>query len=157
MMGICVGWTSVIQASMQCSGPERAPISPRGETVAMEPDAKKKVVFVCQHGALRSRIAAAYFNAMAPPGWCAVSAGVTPQSEVSTRVDPLMAGSDAMAFVDREPPRHLAATPGARMIAIDANVPGAELWSTGGASDESDERLRDEIHDRVRDLVRRGL
>jgi hypothetical protein len=123
------------------------------ETMRVSSGTAKQIVFVCQHGAFRSRIAAACFNAAAPPGWSAISAGITPQSEVSTRIDPLLAGSRAAAFVDRAPPRSLDSTSAARVIAIDATVPGAETWSTDELADGSDERLRDEIRDRVRELI----
>ena len=110
------------------------------------------MTFVCQHGAFRSRLAAAFFNAAAPAGWHAVSAGVTPQSEVSVRLLPLLAGSEAEAFIDTEAPRPVDAVKGIRTISIDADVPGAEAWRTGGAS-ASDEEIRDEIRSLVHDLV----
>ena len=90
----------------------------------------RKVVFVCEHGALRSRIAAAYFNAASPQGWTALSAGITPQADVSPRLGPLMAGTGVERHVDAEPPRVLTLLAGARIIAIDADVPGAETWRT---------------------------
>lgn len=116
----------------------------------------RQVVFVCQHGAFRSRIAAAYFNAAAPAGWEAVSAGVTPQSEVSERVVPLLAGTRAADEVDLGPPRPLAdrADPRARIVAIDADVPGATTWLLSAEASSSDEALREEIQGRVLALVR---
>jgi len=42
----------------------------------------KKVVFACVGNSFRSQIAAALFNAAAPEGWLAESAGVNPASEV---------------------------------------------------------------------------
>lgn len=111
------------------------------------------VVFVCQHGAFRSRIAAAYFNQVAPPGWRATSAGVTPQAAVSERLGPLMAGTSAAALIDDEPPRPLNEVSGSRIIAIDTEVPGAERWRTTDDPSGTDEQLRDEIHTRVSRLV----
>lgn len=112
------------------------------------------VVFVCQHGAFRSRIAAAYFNQVAPPGWRATSAGVTAQAEVSERLRPLLAGTVAAKFVDDQPPRPLDEAAGSRIIAIDTEVAGADIWRTGGGAPLLDEELRDEIGDRVRELAR---
>ena len=40
--------------------------------------AKRVVLFVCAHGAGKSRMAAALFNAAAPRGWWATSAGQEP-------------------------------------------------------------------------------
>ncbi len=111
------------------------------------------VVFVCQHGAFRSRMAAAYFNQAAPDGWSAISAGVTPQAEISDRLAPLMAGTGAENFIDDEVPRALPRAAAARMIAIDADLPGAELWRTTDQPPATDEQLRDEIRERVTRLV----
>jgi hypothetical protein len=115
--------------------------------------AEKNVIFICQHGAFRSRIAAAYFNASAPPGWRAASAGITPQSEVSTRLVPLMNGTEGEPFIDLDPPRRYDANIPARTIVIDADAPGDEIWHTSSA--KSDEELRGEIRELVRALIRR--
>ena len=113
------------------------------------------VAFVCQHGAFRSRIAAAYFNAMAPPGWSATSAGATPQREVSERLTPTMAGTGVEPFVDLGSPRSMDALKPALVIAIDSDVPGAETWSTANGEPISDVEVRDRLRTRVADLVRR--
>jgi hypothetical protein len=118
----------------------------------MSESAERTVVFVCQHGAFRSRIAAAFFNAAGPQGWSAVSAGLTPQSEASVRLGPLMAGYEPEPFVDTAQPRSLDSVAATRTIAIDADVPGAEIWRTDG-DQTSDAQLRDEIELRVQDLV----
>jgi len=55
----------------------------------------RTVLFVCAHGAYRSRLAAAFFNAAAPTGWRAVSAGVDPQAAVSAAAIELAAGTAA--------------------------------------------------------------
>lgn len=117
-------------------------------------DAGGSITFVCEHGALRSRIAAAHFNAWAPAGWSAISAGVNPQSEPSARLQKVMAGTVAAQFVDRARPRSIAdvPTPGVRVIAIDTPVPDAESWATA-SSDGDDAALRDEISRQVRALV----
>ena len=117
----------------------------------MRDDTDQQVVFVCQHGAFRSRIAAAYFNAAATAGWSAISAGVTPQTEVSPRLGPLMAGTGVEEHIDASPPRSLGDRAAARVIAIDVNVAGAETWRIGNAA--TDEELREEIRKRVERLV----
>lgn len=43
---------------------------------------RKVVLFVCTENRFRSQIAEAYFNAMAPAGWVAISAGSKPAQEV---------------------------------------------------------------------------
>lgn len=118
-------------------------------------DAGGRVAFVCQHGALRSRIAAAFFNAWAPAGWSATSAGVEPQSQPSTRLVKVMAGTEAEDFVDRARPRSIADVPTseARVIAIDTLVPDVESWSTKDRREPGDAALRDEIARQVRALV----
>ncbi|MEX2548303.1 MAG: hypothetical protein WD830_11030 [Chloroflexota bacterium] len=117
----------------------------------MPDPADKQIVFVCEHGALRSRIAAAYFNAAAPVGWSAVSAGVTPQDAVSPRLEPLMAGTGVEEFVDAAPPRHLSSASASRVAAIDIDVSGVDMWRTDPTT--ADEGLRDDIRDRVARLV----
>jgi hypothetical protein len=112
----------------------------------------KTVLFVCEHGALRSRIAAAYFNATAPMGWCAASAGREPQPHPSAQLAPLLAGTSAAAHLESGPPRPLAAfTAPDRMIAIDCAVPGADRWTLKAARGDE---LRDEIRARIRVLER---
>ena len=119
-----------------------------------EPE-RQLVVFVCQHGAFRSRIAAAYFNAMAPEGWSATSAGAEPQQDVSERLVPMMAGTGAEAYVDLEAPHALDDLQAARVIAIDSNAFGDETWSTSRGEPISDEEVRDRIRARVVELVNR--
>jgi hypothetical protein len=65
----------------------------------------KQVVFVCEHGAGRSVIAAAWFNKLAGEKqlpYRAVARGVTPQDELSK---PTVAGlkKDGLAFLDEKP------------------------------------------------------
>jgi protein-tyrosine-phosphatase len=111
----------------------------------------RQVIFVCQHGAFRSRIAAAYFNAAPPDGWSADSAGVTPQTEVSERLVPLLAGTAAADYADLGRPRPLRENPGSRVVALDADVAGATAWRLSAGA--SDEELREEIEQRVLALV----
>jgi protein-tyrosine-phosphatase len=42
-----------------------------------------QVMFVCVHNAGRSQMAEAFFNALAPAGWHAVSAGTEPTAQVN--------------------------------------------------------------------------
>jgi len=127
----------------------------RGVRATPRREAGGGITFVCEHGALRSRIAAAYFNAWAPAGWSAISAGVNPQSEPSTRLQKVMRGTVAEQFVDRARPRSTADLPtsGARVIAIDTLVQDAESWTTASGSEGEDAALRDEISRQVRALV----
>ncbi|HSC57040.1 MAG TPA: hypothetical protein VLC51_07530 [Nitrospira sp.] len=65
----------------------------------------KQVVFVCEHGAGRSVIAAAWFNKLAAEKqlpYRAVACGVTPQDGLSK---PAVAGlkKDSVAFLDEKP------------------------------------------------------
>jgi hypothetical protein len=91
------------------------------------------VVFVCPHGAGKSRIAAAWFNSLAPPGWWATSAGITPQPSVSVHAPRLLAGTPAEALLDRDLPRPLTAVGNPTLVvAIDCQpgeVPGALAWT----------------------------
>ncbi len=88
------------------------------------------VLFVCPHGAAKSRMAAAFFNRLAIPGWEATSAGSTPQEEMSANAIRLLADTDAESFLDLTTPRPIAAVPDpARIVAIDCDVPGADRWN----------------------------
>lgn len=87
------------------------------------------VLFVCEHGAGRSRVAAACFSQIAPAGWVAFSAGVEPQATLGDSAAKMLAGTAAAAFLDVDPPRPIerVAAPN-RIIAIDCTVPSAERW-----------------------------
>jgi len=111
----------------------------------------RTVVFVCEHGAFRSRIAAAYFNAAAAPGWGALSAVREPQAEASPRLGPLLAGRGAAQHLETAPPSHLEAVHADRLIAIDCAVRGRRTLVTNSQSDQA---LCDEIAGRVEGLVR---
>ena len=111
----------------------------------------RTVLFVCEHGAFRSRIAAAYFNAAAPKGWRALSAGRDPQAEGSARLEPLLAGTAAAEHLENWPPRGVDAVLPDRVIAIDCALDGAELWVVEAKLDQA---LRDEIAERTRRLAR---
>jgi protein-tyrosine-phosphatase len=115
----------------------------------------RTVVFVCAHGAARSRIAAAWFNADPPSGWHATTAaGEVPAEAVNTRVPTLMDGTAARDHLDESPPRPLSTVDnGDVVVAIDCTVPGTHRWDlnatdVGGA-------MRDELREHVTELVRR--
>jgi arsenate reductase (thioredoxin) len=116
----------------------------------------RTVVFVCPHGAGKSRIAAAWFNRVAPPCWRATSAGVTPQATVSAHAARLLAGSPAAALLDGEVPRPLAAVADPDLVvAIDCGpgeVPGALAWTL--TSQRFDAALAAELRQRAETLAR---
>ena len=59
---------------------------------------RRTVVFVCAHGAARSRLAAAWFNADPPAGWYATTAAAEdPAPTVNPRVEALLTGTPAAA------------------------------------------------------------
>jgi hypothetical protein len=109
------------------------------------------LAFVCPHGALKSRLAAAYFNLNALPGWRAVSVGLRPQENVSAHAAPLLAGTAAAPFLDTDPPRELSAGDVAVVVAIDCEVGGATMWQL--ANGEPGHAMRKEIASLVEQLV----
>src|SRR3954451_15827699 len=111
------------------------------------------VLFVCPHGAAKSRMAAAFFNRLAIPGWEATSAGSTPQDEMSANAIRLLPGTDAADSLDLTAPRPIAAVPDpTRVVAIDCDVPGADRWDL--AHQTFDEGMRDELRRRAETLAR---
>jgi hypothetical protein len=115
------------------------------------------VLFVCPHGAGKSRIAAAWFDALAPAGWAATSAGVWPQESASAQAPRLLAGTAAAAFLDSELPRPISAVPDPDLVvAIDCPAgapPAGEVWSL--AHQAFGEPMVAELRSRVVELVRR--
>lgn len=93
---------------------------------------ERTALFVCPHGAGKSRIAAAWFQVAAPHGWQAITAGVHPQERVSEHAVRLLAGTAAAASLDDEPPRPISAVRQPDVvIAIDCpagEVEAAEEW-----------------------------
>jgi arsenate reductase (thioredoxin) len=113
----------------------------------------RSILFVYPHGAGKSRMAAAFFNQLAPPGWRATSAGQEPQESLGTSAIRLLAGTDAEPLLDRGQPRPITAVDApAHVVAIDCDVPGAERWALANRSFDS--AMRDEIRGRVEDLTR---
>ena len=118
----------------------------------------RTVLFVCLHGAGMSRMATAYFNRAAPPGWRAVSAGVEPDGALSATAATLLGATGAEEFLDHSPPRSIDAVLEPRRIvalrnpAIQYELESMERWdlsSTAGIP------LRDELRDRAEALARR--
>lgn len=112
----------------------------------------RTVVFVCPHGAAKSRLAAASFNRVAPVGWQATSAGQDPQETVSTQAELLVAGTDLEPLLDRDPPRGLETLPApAHLVAIDCELPGATHWPL--TQQTMNEAMRDELRQRAENLA----
>ncbi len=113
----------------------------------------RMVLFVCPHGAGKSRMAAAFFARVAPLGWSATSAGLEPDPVVSPNAVRLLAGGDVEALLDREPPRPIQAVGLAdRLVAIDCAPDGAtDRWELGHR--EFDAVMRDEIRARAEALA----
>ncbi len=111
------------------------------------------ILFVCPHGAGKSRMAAAFFNRVTPSGWQAISAGQEPARAVNPDTVRLLAGNPVETLLDRDPPRPITAVEAPeRVIAIDCEVPGAECWTL--AQQEIDESMRDERRERAEALAR---
>lgn len=112
------------------------------------------VLFVCPHGAAKSRMAAAWFDSLAVPGWSAASAGVTPQPLPSLHPSRLLAGTPAHPLLDEEPPRPLDAVPRPDLVvAIDCgeDVEAAVTWQLH--HQDFDAAMGEEIRDRVQALT----
>jgi protein-tyrosine-phosphatase len=103
------------------------------------------MLFVCPHGAGKSRMAAAFFERVAPPGWQATSAGIDPGPELSPTAARLLAGTDAESLLDPARPRAIDEIGNAdRVVGIDCAPAGAtDFWTLSNS--EFDERMRDEI------------
>ncbi|GGS94927.1 hypothetical protein GCM10010156_61500 [Planobispora rosea] len=116
----------------------------------------RTVLFVCPHGAGKSRIAAAWFARAAPPGWAVTTAGLEPQPQVSVHAPRLLAGSGVEHLLDEELPRPLSAiTDPALTVTIDCPpgaVAGAVEWRLHHP--DFDERMAAELRDRARELAR---
>nr|SBO96347.1 hypothetical protein BN4615_P5863 [Nonomuraea gerenzanensis] len=114
------------------------------------------VLFVCPHGAGKSRIAAAWFAGAAPEGWTATTAGLAPQQQVSVHAPRLLAGTAVEDLLDLELPRPLSAIPDAELVvAIDCRpgaVPGATEWRL--QHEAFDEHMNAELKERAQRLAR---
>ena len=99
-----------------------------------------------------SRIAAAWFNLVAPTNWRAISAGLDPQAELGPNAPRLLAGTRAEPLLDRAPPRPVSAVAMPdRMIGLCCDVPGGERWDL--VHREFTEAMRDEIRERTEALA----
>ncbi|TYB62205.1 hypothetical protein FXF51_26160 [Nonomuraea sp. PA05] len=116
----------------------------------------RTVLFVCPHGAGKSRIAAAWFTGAAPPGWTATTAGLEPQQQVSTHAPRLLAGTEVEDLLDLELPRTVPAPPDADLVVtIDCRpgaIPGATEWHL--QRQHFDEHMNAELKERAQRLAR---
>jgi hypothetical protein len=115
-------------------------------------ESARTVVFVCPHGAGMSRLAAAYFNQVAPTDWQASSAGLEPAEKVNPVAVGLVAGSSAGPWLDLGRPRSVADVTGSRTVAINCLVPGAVRWDLTASA--LGEEMREELRDRAEQLAR---
>lgn len=109
------------------------------------------VVFVCPHGAGKSRVAAAVFDAIAPAHWHATSAGVDPAAAVNPQFAALLDGDDAGAAFDHTPPRPVATADGDLVVAIDCDITADHAWRMEHPTPTTE--FRDEITRRVTELA----
>lgn len=111
------------------------------------------VLFVCPHGAAKSRMAAAFFDRVAPPGWAATSAGLEPGPELSPTAARLLAGTDAAALLDPAPPRPVAdVVAPSRVVGIDCSPDAAtDRWELSHR--EFNPEMRDELRARAEALA----
>lgn len=118
------------------------------------------VLFVCIENSFRSVMAEAFFNANAPRGWRATSAGVEPRGVLNPKVIPLMA--EVGLDVSKKIPQLVMSEmirDAWRVVTfhcIDRCPAGAvrknEDWSIPGATGRTDVQLRE-----IREAVRRHV
>lgn len=108
-------------------------------------------MFVCLHGAGKSRVAAALFNAIAPPGWIATSAGVEPQAQASEHAAWLLDGEPAAKLLDRTTPRAACDIDAQLVVAIDCETPTGRRWDL--AHEWPEPQVRDQLRTLTADLV----
>ena len=127
----------------------------------------KTVLFACVHNAGRSQIAAALFNMIADPGKArAISAGTNPGPVVHPAVISVMKeiGLDISQVTPQRLTPELAGT-AQYLITMGCGdqcpvVPGAKrddwpLSDPNGKSIDETRKIRDQIHERVRQLIAR--
>jgi len=112
------------------------------------------VLFVCLHGAAKSRVAAALFNQAPPQGWDATSAGLEPDLHLSPTAARMLFGTPAAARLDSAPPRSVDSVQGThRVVGIDCAPTGAtDRWELHHR--EFDPAMREEIRGLVESLTR---
>ena len=128
----------------------------------------KTVIFACVHNAGRSQMAAAFFNALAPPGTRAISAGTNPGTRVHPEVLAVMAeaGIDLTGAVPQKLTPELASG-AAMLITMGCGdecpiVPGVmrddwPLEDPKGRPLEEVRRIRDDVRRRVERLLSEPL
>lgn len=130
---------------------------------------EKLVLFVCTENRFRSQIAEAYFNAYAPPGWRAVSAGSRPAPSLHPNAVRLMLeeGIDISAKKPKHLTPDLEAAAEIGVIVCGESDEGScpvvrtryvEQWEIpdpARLSLEEARRWRDEIKRKVLDLIER--
>ncbi|RMF89097.1 MAG: arsenate reductase ArsC [Methanobacteriota archaeon] len=127
----------------------------------------KTVLFVCVGNSARSQMAEGFFNAAAPEGWQAVSAGTHPASSVSRAAVEVMAekGIDLSKARPKELTREMVEEAD-MVISMGCGVDlcpynlydGVVDWGLDdptGAPVERVREIRDEIERKVRDLLDR--
>ena len=139
-----------------------------GATSAADDTAAKQVVFVCEHGNVKSLMAASYFNQLAAQRglpFRAVSRGVAPDS--TTVPKPIVAGlhADGVDVSDFHPSKIAAAdaTDAVRVVAINAELPAdvsadpqrIERWTDVPAASTSYAAARTSLKSHVEDLLDR--
>jgi arsenate reductase len=128
--------------------------------------ADRIVLFVCAENTFRSVLSEALFNAEAPPGWTARSAGVRAGSAVNPIVEWLLREVGIREWKTRpEEVTPHAVEKAARVITFGcveqcpAGISGkGEDWPIPGSSGKSEDELRairDELRRRIRDLLQR--
>jgi protein-tyrosine-phosphatase len=121
----------------------------------------KTVVFLCEHGAAKSVIAAAYFNKLAAERhlpFHAIARGTTPQEDLSkSAVEGLK--KDGVAFPD-DKPKLLSPEDAKKAVRVVAFCPVPDSLANKPvqkydvpASSEGYDKSRDEILKHVRDLI----
>jgi len=127
--------------------------------------AGKKALFVCVHNSGRSQMAEAFFNALAPEGACAISAGTQPSRELNPAAVQVMA--EVGIDISGRRPKLLTAEmieSADRIITMGCGVAEscpvgltiAEDWALddpAGQSIDKVREIRDEIRRRVQALL----
>jgi protein-tyrosine-phosphatase len=128
--------------------------------------AQQIVLFVCGENTFRSVLSEALFNAEAPSGWTARSAGVHAGAKINPIVEWLLAEVGIQEWKTHPERVTPAAAEGAARVVTfgcleecPAGVSGkGEDWPIPGSTGKSDEELRairNELQQRIRDLIRR--
>ncbi len=132
---------------------------------AEEENAVKQVLFVCVGNSGRSQMAEAFFNEIAPAGFCALSAGTAPAERVNPTVVKVM--EEAGFDLSGRSPKRLTVDmveSAARVVTLGCagtwqcpkGLP-AEDWGIEDPADQPVEkvrRIRERIRGRVEDLAR---